>query len=361
MAFLRQGRDNMTVALRSEALQTSGEGELERLLVEGRAFSAEFPLFLANHLPMVLVAMQRLGGSDARLAEFFADYREMNKLCPPPPPIAPVVREAWTDALGARERETDYRAFFYDEVARLGAHGAIALYLPALLPGVAASATHGLMRLAYGVMRADDAEIATALGYWAATYLELGRATGAPPTTEDPVEVLVRMRPVEAFRDVTPELDLLWHFMRAIARKPEFAPIVDELAIGPATFQHVRKASLALYAGTMDFCALHALTGCHWLRMLASVAPDPDLALRYFWQGIAALYPKIGFPDLPTAEALDAWRNAPCPEWEEIASAAVKSNDEHDLSLVFSAREEGRFYGDRLYQVVAARRMNLIA
>lgn len=350
----------MTIALRSDARPTHGETELERLLVEGRAFSAEFPFFLANHLPMVLVAMQRLGGSDARLAEYFVDYREMNKLCAPPPSVAPIVRETWTEALGAREREIDYRAFFAGQVTRLGARNAIATYLPALLPGVAASATHGLMRLAYGALRDDDAEIATALGYWAATYLELGRATGARPTTDDPVEVLVRMRPVQAFRDVTPERDLLWHFMRAVAQKPEFAPIVDELAIGQGTFQRVREASVALYAGTMDFCALHALTGCHWLRMLTPVTPVPDLALRYFWQVIAALYPKIGFPDLPTDEALAAWRNAPCPDWEEIAAAAVKSNDEHDLSLVFSAREEGRFYGDRLYQVVAARRMNLI-
>jgi hypothetical protein len=352
----------MSVALRSDLHdRTRSEAELERLLVEGRKFSAEFPVYLANHLPMVLVALHRLGGSDERLAEYFATYREMNHLQPPPPSVAPIEREKWTEAFGARERETDYRAFFDGEVARLGACGAIATYLPSLLPGLAASATHGLMRLAYGVMREDEREIATALGYWAATYLELGRARGAPPVTEDPVEVLIRMRPVEAYRHVTPELDLLWHFMRAMAEKPEFAAVVDWLQIGPDTFQRARKASLALYAGTMDFCALHALTGCHWLRLIAPVTPDPDMALRYFWQSIAALYPKIGFPGLPDAQTLDAWRHGPCPDWPEIAAAAVKSDDEHDLSLAFSAREEWRTYGDRLYQVAAARRVKLIA
>jgi hypothetical protein len=217
------------------------------------------------------------------------------------------------------------------------------------------------MRLAYGVMRDDLAEIATALGYWAATYLELGRATGAPPLTNDPVEVLAKLRPIEAFREVTTELDLLWHFMRAVAARPEFAPVVDWLAIGPDTATRVREASLALYAGTMDFCALHAVTGCHWLRLIAPVSPDPSLALRYFWQSIAALYPKIGFPDLPDPETLEAWRRAPCPDWPEIEQAAVASDDEHDLSLTFSAREEWKAQGDRLYQVVAARRLRLIA
>jgi hypothetical protein len=350
----------MGLALQSEHRRAAdGEGRLERLLAESRAFSAEFPIHLANHLPMILVAMHRLGGSDARLDEYFAWYRDENRLQPLPPAIAPIER-AWSAALGDRARESDYRAFFHNEVARLGARAAIAAYLPRLLPGLAASATHGLMRLAYGVMREDDAEIATALGYWSATYLELGLAAGAAPATDDPAEVLLRMRSVAAYRHIETERDLLWHFMRAVAAKPEFSPVVDWLAIGPGAFQKVRAASLALFAGTMDFCALHALTGCHWLRLLQSVAPDPDLALRYFWQAIATLYPKIGFPDLPTPEMLDEWRNLACPDWPDIAAAAVRSNDEHDLSLAFSAREEWKTYGDRLYQVVAARRLQLI-
>jgi hypothetical protein len=216
------------------------------------------------------------------------------------------------------------------------------------------------MRLAYGVLREDSAEIAIALGYWAATYLELGVAGGNAPVTDDPAEVLLRMRSVESFRGVETELDLLWHFMRAIAAKPEFRPIVDSLAIGRDTAARMREASLVLYAGTMDFCALHAVTGCHWLRMLRPPMPAPETALRYFWQSIAALYPKIGFPELPDSEAVEGWRRLPCPAWPEIEAAAVGSDDEHDLSLVFSAREEFGTFGDRLYQVVAARRMQLI-
>ena len=350
----------MPQALRVERAQPRGEAELQRLLAECRGFSGEFPAFLANHLPMVLVAMHRLGGSDERLNAFFATYRDKNRLPPPPARVAPIARESWDASLGDRARERDYIDFFHAEVARIGARGAIAGYLPKLLPGLAASATHGLMRLAYGVLRDDPEEIATALGYWSATYLELVVAGKNAPVTDEPAEVLLRMRPVESFRHVETELDLLWHFMRAMAAKPEFGPIVDSLAIGPDTAARMREASLALYAGTMDFCALHAVTGCHWLRMLRPAAPDPEPALRYFWQAIAALYPLIGFPDLPDAEALEDWRRLPCPDWPEIEAAAVRSDDEHDLSLVFSAREEFRTFGDRLYQVVAARRVRLI-
>jgi hypothetical protein len=349
----------MPQALRVERAQP-GEDELQRLLVECRGFSGEFPDFLANHLPMVLVAMHRLGGSDERLNAFFATYRDKNGLTPPPARVAPIARENWDASLGDRARERDYIDFFHNEVALIGARATIASYLPRLLPGLAASATHGLMRLAYGVLRDDPEEIATALGYWSATYLELGVAERNASVTDDPAEVLLRMRPVASFRQVETELDLLWHFMRAVAAKSEFRPVVDWLAIGPGTAARMREASLALYAGTMDFCALHAVTGCHWLRMSSPATPVPEVALRYFWQAIASLYPKIGFPELPDAEALEHWRQAPCPDWPQIEASAVLSDDEHDLSLVFSAREEFRSFGDRLYQVVAARRVQLI-
>ena len=84
----------MALALRSERRDAAGgEAELERLLAEGRRFSAEFPDFLANHLPMVLVAMHRLGGSDKRLGEFFATYRDAHRLQRPEPAAAFILLE----------------------------------------------------------------------------------------------------------------------------------------------------------------------------------------------------------------------------------------------------------------------------
>ena len=101
------------------------------------------------------------------------------------------------------------------------------------MPGIAASATHALMRMAYATMTDSDEETGVALGYWAATYLPLCASRGARPSTDDPAEVLAFMYGPEAFRHIEPERDLLWHFMRAVAAKPEFEPVVDMLAIGP--------------------------------------------------------------------------------------------------------------------------------
>ena len=210
-------------------------------------------------------------------------------------------------------------------------------------------------------MRTDPDEVAAALGAWAATFLALPRPTGAPPATDDPAAVLAEVADIAAVRRVVPRSDLLWHNVEAVAWAPGFAPVVDRLRIGRDTPARVAAASLALFAGTLDFAALHALAGSHWVRLVLPFCPVPDLLLRSFWQVIAALVPKIGFPALPDAATLDAWRRLPCPDWAAIAAAAAASDDEHDISLVFSAREEEAVYGDALYRVVAARRMGLIA
>ena len=142
---------------------------------------------------------------------------EQNGLVPVPEPIGEITRDNWREFFGQREREGDYRAFFAGEVARLGATPAALHYLPQLMPGIAASATHAFMRMAYATMTDSDEETSVALGYWAATYLPLGASRGLEPSTDDPAEVLAFMYGPAAFRHVEPERDLLWHFMRAVA------------------------------------------------------------------------------------------------------------------------------------------------
>lgn len=333
-----------------------------RLVAEARVFSAEFAPFMANHLPMLLVALDRMGATPERMHAFFEIYRDTNRLGPPPEAGQPIHAGGWTAYFGERGYEADYRRFFAGEVARLGAAGAQARYLPQLVPGIAASALHAMMRLAYADMEGDDDEVATALGYWATTFLPLRFAGKSEPITDDPVAILDRLRGIDELRRVPPpEPDLLWRWMREVARKSAFPPVVDWLRDRPGLLDRVSSASLAFYAATMTFEALHALTGCHWLRLLRPHLPDEGLTVRYFWQAICSVYPKIGMPELPPAEAIDEMRRLPCPDWPEITAKACASDDEHDISLVFSAREEEAFRQDRLYRVVAARRVGLIA
>ena len=337
---------------------------LERLIAEAGSFSVEFPYVLANHLPMVLYALDQLGADDARLEAFFETYRDTNGLVPVPPAVAPIDAGNWRDHLGARERESDYRAFFAREGRRLGQRGLIEAYLPELVPGIAASALHALMRIAYATMRDDPDESAIGVAYLCSSHLRLRDAGARQSDTDDPADVLYGMRSVAAFDRIETDTDLLWHWMRTTAALPAFDGVVDRLRIGPenmarASLSRVAAVSVRLMAATMTFEAVHAVTGCHWLRLIGGHGCDAD-ALRYFWQAIAAVYPKIGMPKLPDEDAFDAMRALDCPDWPEIAAAACASDDEHDHSYVYSAREEHSVRGDRLYQVTAARRVGLI-
>ncbi len=333
---------------------------LADLLEQCRGFSCEFGHCLANHLPMMLVALARMGASGHRLRACFERYRDTNQLRSPPPPGGAITEANWTAHLGERDREADFRAFFTDQVRRSGSDSVQRRALSVLVPGVAASALHALMRLAYANMIGSDDEVATALGYWAATHLTLAPLGGAAPDTHDPTEILRRLSEHRELLDIRPETDLLWHAMRAVGRAPVFAAVADGLATDDRSLARFAAASLALFAGAFDFCSLHALTGTHWVRLIAPGIADRPLLLKYYWRAIAAVYPKMGMPALPSPEALEAMRAMRCPPWLEIVEAAIASDDEHDVSLVFSAREEERAYGDPLYRVVAARRVGLI-
>ncbi len=334
---------------------------LDALLARARRDSVEFPHLLANHVPMVLIALDRMGASPERLESWYATYRDAHRLPPVPPSVAPITPDTFEAALANRGREADWRAFFAGEVGRLGLPTAIRAYVPRLVGGVAASALHPLMRLAYAVLKGDEAEGAVALAYWATCYLPLPPAGRAAPDTDDPAEILAAVGGIQGIYDYRPETDLLWHNIRAVGDLPGFAPIVDRLTFTPETPRRMAATALAVFAATMDFSALHAVTGLHWVRLVTPHLDDAEPLYRAFWQVIAALVPKIGFPALPAPDSLDALRALPAPGWSEIFAAAIASDDEHDVSLVFSASQEESVWGDPLYRVVAARRVRLIA
>jgi hypothetical protein len=334
---------------------------LDATLARARADSAEFPYLLANHAPMVLIALDRLGAGSERIDEWFWTYRNANGLVAPPAPVAQIRSEDWEGALGDRRRESDYRAFFVAQARELGIDRVIRTYIPRLAQGVAGSALHPLMRLAYGVMKDDVEEVGTAIGYWAACHLPLPEPVGSPPDTDDPLAVLLGVAEIDGIRSYETETDLLWHNIRAVAALPGFRPVVDRLALGPGTPRRMSETALAIFAATMEFAALHAVTSLHWARLIAPHLDRTEPLYRALWQVIASLLPKIGFPEPPSAEWLAEMRERRAPAWPEIHAAAIASSDEHDVSCVFSTWQEEKNWGDPLYRVVAARRVGLIA
>lgn len=348
--------------------------KLESLLRSARKHSVEYPYCLANHAPMVLIILDQMGASDRQMANWYERYSTDHGLVMAPPATQGINAHTWRESLGERAREADYRRFFEAETERLGIAAVIRLYLPSLIGGVAASALHPLMRLTYGVLAQNQAEVGTALGYWAACHLPLPsplrlnkaspkskRPTPKPPiSTEDPADILAKVTTIDGIRDYQTDTDLLWHHIRAVGALPGFAPLIGQLCFTRSTPQHMAAIALGLYAVTLDFAALHAVTSLHWARLVSPYLDDPEPLYRALWQVIAALVPKIGFPALPSADQLNEMRQSPAPPWPDIIAAALASQDEHDVSLAFSAAQEDRVWRDDLYRVVAARRLGLI-
>jgi hypothetical protein len=323
--------------------------------------SVEFPPFMANHLPMILIALERMGATEEQFCTYPSRYRLVTPLVTIDlPSEGRINRDNWNLHLGDRDYELDYRAFFITVTHDLGIEGALATYLDELLPGIAGSAMHALMRLAFAKLSDNVDEVGVALGYWAMAYLTLADLSG-PGNTEDPIEILLRLHDMPDLKETksTPN-DLLWEWMVEAASKPSFSKVGGWLTVTDTTMNRLRQTAAALMATTMTFEALHAVTALHWLRILNLDPKANAIAMRGYWTAVASVYHKIDMPMPLSGEKIEEMRTSNCPEWKEIRAKACASDDEHDISFVFSSGEEFTFTGDRIYQVLAAKRMGLI-
>lgn len=134
----------------------------------------EFDGWLSNHGPMVVEALAR-HDQDAAVHRWTDHYlRRLDELPRARWAIDPV---HWSQALGEPTRTGDWIAFFTREVAEHPWQVVLQRWWPRLLPGIAAGATHGVIRVGHAVraLREVEAaprvtELAHALGYWAGRW-----------------------------------------------------------------------------------------------------------------------------------------------------------------------------------------------
>jgi len=325
-----------------------------RLLGQHQAARAQPDTADPNHMPMTLIALNRLGAP----AEILGAYAELHCLDHAllPPPVSPgrVAREDWRTALGDPAMEQAYRAFFETELVRLGRDAMLREYLPDLMEGCGGAGFHPMIRLAFGIQQDDDSEIVLALAYWATAFLRLGHGQRERAGRDDPRAVLERLRrqlgPAFGKRDTGLEFG-----MPAVRAMPGFQPVVHWLKTDERSLAQMAEATLALFSAAGGSDALHVLAAPHALRTLLPWFYDPAPALRYHWQAVAAAYLVIGAPPLPTAEALKEAGERQAPPWPALRQAAIASLDDHVIQAVYSCSEEEEAYGDPLYRVAAAR------
>ncbi|MFG3410136.1 questin oxidase family protein [Streptomyces sp. NPDC048142] len=159
---------------------------LERIHVSG----PERDGWLSNHAPMAVEALVRHGQAPAVhrwLDRYGPKLEEM------PATGSPVTARNWHEALGDPRRVADWTAYFERATAGSPWRDVLAEWWPRLLPGIAAGATHPVIRVGHSVrtLLTGEAtaprvrELAHALGYWAARHqrlpalVPLGPAPGA--------------------------------------------------------------------------------------------------------------------------------------------------------------------------------------
>ena len=137
---------------------------------------------------MALLALQRLGASEARIDNFAERY--VRRLEPAPDCTTWSNSERWQNRLGTRDAWPAYRTLFGEWIGRAGSDEVLAQVLPTLMAGCGAAAFHGIIRTAYAVHSGHDRELADGLAYWACRHLPLGVA-GGDGIVDDPAVVLL--------------------------------------------------------------------------------------------------------------------------------------------------------------------------
>ncbi|MEV0729500.1 questin oxidase family protein [Polymorphospora sp. NPDC050346] len=296
--------------------------------------------WLSNHAPMAVECLIRHGHGDDvhRWLDGYADRLEER-----PRGIDPITADEWRDPLGDPVRTGDWLDHFERELAGEPWRDVLARWWPRLLPGIAAGATHGVIRVGHAVRALLDAETAprvTELGhglaYWAARWQPLAApGAGRYPST-DPRSAL----------DAVPRVPDQRHGIRArlaqLADLPGWPAAAGAVPGDPAGPVPERLAAV-VDAAVVRF-------GGHGYAepvMLVHAATAPNAVLRTLPALPAALWaPSLAAAWAATAAVTAAYapadaRPAPVPRAgtgvHDLVDRAAAGGDPHAIKFVDTA------------------------
>jgi hypothetical protein len=310
------------------------------LLEQGRRFGPLYGPRLANHLPMALIALDRLGADGATMQAFAEGYSKKLRLLVDEPGVADP-----RDCLGTGQHFPQLVRHFRQRVDADGLDAVMREWVPLLVPGLAASAFHAMIRLAYAIDAGDEAEAVHALAYWVVDYVPMPLSMNA--TDAAPAGIAARLAAAVEGHVFGP--GIIIDRMLEIARHPAVAAAATQPR--QISLRDAAQFALAAYSEREDFTLLHTVTGCHAFRLLLPWAGDEERALRYLWQAVLMAYLAV--------EQRSASAAPPIPQLSEaeIAARARDSRDDHVIKLCYSALCEYRTWGDERYLRAARRKV----
>jgi hypothetical protein len=305
---------------------------LNRLAATGPEFGGG----LSNHGPMAAEALVRLGRPDD--VEPWLD-RYIRRLKEPPRAADKITNGTWPDALGVPRRVTDWELYLRDQLTDEPWQNVLARWWPRLTPGLAAAATHGIIRtshaarsLAAAQTSERVAELARGLAYWAASYFEVP----GPASTAGALDLDAAVRGLPVASGPATSGLITGRIRERLADEPRFPAAVaalrppadvssDLLYLGTA-FARI----FLVYGRNQPIALLHAVTAPVAARSALGLLPAELARPTYdrLWQVAAALY---------TSYAADATPE-PVPLTDPLAPAelterAVATDDVHAIKL----------------------------
>jgi hypothetical protein len=324
-------------AIMSDGSETRrGRDVLDESLARLAATGPEFGGGLSNHGPMAAEAMIRLGRPDD-VEPWLGRY--LRRLEEPPRATDRVTDATWRDALGAQRRVADWELYLRDQLAGQPWQQVLARWWPRLVPGLAANATHGIIRTSHAArsLAASESgerldELARGLAYWAAGYLELPGAPGSRGGRD--LDAAISGLPVAA-GPVTPG-PFTARIRAGLATEPRFPAAVAALrppADVPADLLRLATAFARIflvYGRRQPVAFVHAVTAPAAARSVLGLLPAGLARPSYdaLWQAAAALYSTFAADAVP--EPVPA---AAPPAPDVLADRAVGTGDVHAIKL----------------------------
>lgn len=300
---------------------------------------------LANHGPMAAEVLARRGRGD-QVHSWLDSY--LGRLDEMPSLVNPVTDGNWRESLGIHV--ADWTLYMTRQVTEQPWRDVLATWWPRLLPGIAAGATHGVIRTGHAVrtLLAENTsppavtELAHGLAYWAARARPVPGIM-PPSGTRRPAEAL------DAIPRITEQRGPIRTRLARLASTPGWTDAVTGLApaatpgqaadmladlVTAATLRYLRVGAsspvLLIHAATAPNAVLHtlpALPGELWAPSLAAAwAASAAITATYAAQttrpaGHQSVLPGAGDP-VP-----------------EILDLAIKHGDEHIIKFTDTAAE----------------------
>jgi len=303
--------------------------------------------WLSNHGPMVIEALERLGHDD-RVHPWSDRY--LPRLEDLPRGIERIDVLAWRDPLGDPVRTGDWINFFLAQAEQTAWQTLLVQWWPRLLPGIAAGATHGVIRVGHAVraLRAVETEprcreLAHALAYWAARWQPIPVLPATGTETVDAVVEAIPPVPHQEF-GIRNRLAQLPHTtgwegtVRSLAGPRQDRDV-------PAALADLVNAVLARYASRghgNPTMLVHAATAPMAVANTLPSLPEPMWRQSFdaAWSATAAVLAAYAPRDTrPPRRAATA---------DDVLEQALRHGGEHVIKLADTALKAYETSGDEL-------------